>query len=48
MVAATAEGRAMFWDDLIKVLFGPTIYRLDSLIGQKLAPCFTFWASPPS
>ena len=28
----------MFWDDLIKVLSGPAIYRLDSLIGQKLAP----------
>jgi hypothetical protein len=28
----------MFWDDLIKMLSGPAIYRLDSLIGQKLAP----------
>ena len=28
----------MFWDDLLKVLTGPAIYRLDTLFGQKLAP----------
>jgi hypothetical protein len=28
----------MLWDDLLKVLTGPAIYRLDTLFGQKLAP----------
>lgn len=28
----------MFWDDLRKLLAGPTLYRLDGVIGARLVP----------